>query len=286
MSVFCKFMCVYPLTIVNKRKQTIMAQMVDLGLEVSDDVLSLPDTVTVPCGKCYECMRSLSLDWAYRCAIESRYYDKVCMVTLTYKETDGNLCKRDVQLFLKRLRKKYNVRYFGCGEYGSKGLRPHYHLILFGYLPNDLKFFYRERNGQIVYLSDELANFWKLGFVSVIKGFDLSASIYTSLYLQKAQIDLIRGKVKPFRLMSRRPGIGGDSLAQCDIETDSIYINGKRRRIPRYLLLRFESLGFDLSLLRDKRLKLSDIFFSCSSPLNLKFRRKKQNKFLYERFFS
>lgn len=36
-----------------------------------------------------------------------------------------------VQRFFKRLRKKYQFRYFGVGEYGSKRGRPHYHIIVF-----------------------------------------------------------------------------------------------------------------------------------------------------------
>ena len=43
------------------------------------------------------------------------------------------LYKRDVQLFLKRLRKyikNEKIRFFLCGEYGTEKLRCHYHLIL------------------------------------------------------------------------------------------------------------------------------------------------------------
>lgn len=276
-------MCLYPLFIRNQRKSSILSQCADLGIEVSDDVYDLPDVISVPCGKCVECLKAQSLDWAFRCAIEARNHNDVCMVTLTYRVTDGNLNKRDVQLFIKRLRKKHNVRYFGCGEYGSRGKRPHYHLILFGYCPSDLKPFYREKNGQVVYLSKELEKLWNLGFVSVIKGFDRKAAVYTSLYLQKAQSFEIRGKVKPFRLMSRRPGIGGDSLTCCNIDGDSIIDNGKSRRLPRYLVNRFEKLGFDLDSLRKKRQIKADIFFKCSSPNDLVLRKNKIFKFLYKK---
>lgn len=65
-------------------------------------------------------------------------------ITLTY-DTDFvpiskngfmSLNKRDVQLFLKRLRKKCNdsehpIKYYAVGEYGGKTKRPHYHIILF-----------------------------------------------------------------------------------------------------------------------------------------------------------
>lgn len=47
------------------------------------------------------------------------------------------LRKRDVQLFLKRLRKQLSnfsdakIRYYACGEYGPVHFRPHFHLLLF-----------------------------------------------------------------------------------------------------------------------------------------------------------
>lgn len=58
-------------------------------------------------------------------------------VTLTYANeyipSDG-VCKRDVQLWLKRLRKNYlngQLTYYIVSEYGPITLRPHYHAILF-----------------------------------------------------------------------------------------------------------------------------------------------------------
>lgn len=44
------------------------------------------------------------------------------------------LYKRDLQLFIKRLRKAYEktetIRFFACGEYGPVHFRPHYHILL------------------------------------------------------------------------------------------------------------------------------------------------------------
>lgn len=60
-------------------------------------------------------------------------------LTLTYSEKyvkrtkDGRLSLRfrDVQLFLKQLRKrKFYVKYICVGEYGGQTLRPHYHMLL------------------------------------------------------------------------------------------------------------------------------------------------------------
>lgn len=44
------------------------------------------------------------------------------------------LRKRDLQLFIKRLRfylPDYDIRYFACGEYGPDKFRPHFHLIIY-----------------------------------------------------------------------------------------------------------------------------------------------------------
>lgn len=38
---------------------------------------------------------------------------------------------RDIQLFHKKLRKHFKLRYFGVAEYGSHSNRPHYHIIYF-----------------------------------------------------------------------------------------------------------------------------------------------------------
>ena len=62
-------------------------------------------------------------------------------ITLTYN-TDHvpitqkgymNLCKEDLQKYLKRLRKlnTEKIKYYAVGEYGGKTMRPHYHIIMF-----------------------------------------------------------------------------------------------------------------------------------------------------------
>jgi len=48
-----------------------------------------------------------------------------------------SLCKRDFQLFIKRLRKSTNgsdrtqIKYYAVGEYGGHTKRPHFHAIMF-----------------------------------------------------------------------------------------------------------------------------------------------------------
>lgn len=85
--------------------------------------------------------------WTLRLALELKCHPFASYVTLTYSP-DGlyrnevghcSLTKRDVQLYLKKLRKRVapiKIRYFCCGEYGGLYKRPHYHLIIYGLSPN------------------------------------------------------------------------------------------------------------------------------------------------------
>lgn len=97
--------------------------------------------VPVRCGKCEGCLKSNINSWSFRLSQEGRIATSVSFVTLTYNPEHvpltqsllPTLCKRSLQLFLKRLRKhnRTNIKYFAVGEYGSKSYRPHYHIILF-----------------------------------------------------------------------------------------------------------------------------------------------------------
>lgn len=97
----------------------------------------IEDFTLADCGKCDECKIKMSKEWSHRIELENKYYGgRSAFVTLTFNEDsmdNPSLSKRDVQLFLKRLRKNLDgreIRYYAVGEYGSKHLRKHYHLIL------------------------------------------------------------------------------------------------------------------------------------------------------------
>lgn len=66
----------------------------------------------------------------------TEYYKKV-NYRINYKGCYPYLCKRDLQLFMKRLRKnldKYEsqkIRFFATGEYGPTSFRPHFHILLY-----------------------------------------------------------------------------------------------------------------------------------------------------------
>lgn len=113
-------MCATPMVITNKRTD---------------------EKVSVPCGKCPQCYARKISGWSFRLMQEDKISSSAHFITLTYdneklhRTTNNyrNLCKRDLQLFFKRLRKenKNGIKYYACGEYGSKFGRPHYHVIMF-----------------------------------------------------------------------------------------------------------------------------------------------------------
>ncbi len=115
-----------------------MACHTPLIIEVKGRLNKIP----VPCGKCPPCKLRRINDWVFRLKQEDKVSSSSCFITLTYDTThvpiskNGfmTLKKRDYQLFMKRLRKKMpgiKLKYYACGEYGSKTKRPHYHAILF-----------------------------------------------------------------------------------------------------------------------------------------------------------
>lgn len=195
--------------------------------------------ISVGCGKCFECLQQRATEWAYRICLESSLYEHNCMVTLTYNEDncpkDSHLSKRDLQLFMKRLRKHYNnvkVKFFACGEYGDKKGRPHYHIILFNMYFEDMFWFCKDKKGTDLYRSPVLERLWNKGFSSICE-IEFNVAKYCAIYMQKPPKD---GRPKPFLLMSRRPGIGFGAIREEWLASDKIYYNGRYIKIPRYFL--------------------------------------------------
>lgn len=95
----------------------------------------------VPCGKCIACRIQKKREWTIRLLHESYFHERTSFVTLTYNDEnlpiDLSIRKREMQLFLKRIRKQLDlqdrkIKYYVTGEYGDKSARPHYHGIFFG----------------------------------------------------------------------------------------------------------------------------------------------------------
>lgn len=93
--------------------------------------------VDVACRNCEECRRARLRSWTGRILAEMQTAADTWFVTLTYgggydAEVAYRLDYRDVQLFLKRLRKDgFRFRFVAVGEYGGKRNRAHWHLMIF-----------------------------------------------------------------------------------------------------------------------------------------------------------
>lgn len=205
--------------------------------------------MSFPCGKCHDCLMRRVSGWSFRLIKEGQRANSALFITLTYTtETVPitpkgfmSLRKRDVQLWLKMLRKwrlhytDMPVRYYSVGEYGTHKKRPHYHLIIFNVHSDDI---IKGRSR------------WTHGDVHF--GSVTEASIgYTLKYMCKpSQVPAHQNddRVPEFSHMSR--GLGENYITPSIIAwheaklTDRFYLalaEGKKIALPRYYKKRLYS---------------------------------------------
>lgn len=178
-----------------------------------------------------ECRLAYSREWAIRITHEQAMHEASCFLTLTYDDEHlpafGQLVKRDLQLFFKRLRKACGpFRYVACGEYGELRRRPHFHVALFGLdFRSDRLLSGQGIQGDELYSSATLTRLWGLGDErqQTIGALTFESAAYIARYITKRisgsgasplplACDPATGElVMPnpeFLLCSRRPGIG------------------------------------------------------------------------------
>jgi hypothetical protein len=263
------------------------------------------DTVAdlkLPCGQCIGCRLERSRQWAMRCMHESSLHKQNCFLTLTYAPehlpTDGSLNYEDYQLFMKRLRKRFNgtkIRFYMCGEYGSKERRPHYHAIVFGFDLPDRKFLKKTHNGDSLYTSEILDEVWGLGHC-FIGDVTFKSAAYVARYIMKKvtgeDLDPDTGLsrkfhyysgdgtwLKPeFTKMSLKPGIGKPWLDKfkCDVYPhDYVIVNGKKVKPPKYYdKIYSESDPFDFEDLQYQRFLRSREKLHDNTPERLLVRKE------------
>lgn len=201
------------------------------------------------CGACPECLRKRSNIWALRAVYESKLHADNCMVTLTYdnfeRDKSGRIIgelpvdrslvvnKRDIQLFMKRLRKWYSsfssepIKYIACAEYGSHTHRAHYHLILFNVKFPDIHFYKKSKRGNIIYMSNILTRLWNHG-ICTVDSIRVHSAVarYCTKYCAKSRSD------NTFMLCSHH--IGFEGLLK-DFNGKSYIIEGREYAIPRFI---------------------------------------------------
>lgn len=234
--------------------------------ELSDGSEAIP----IPCGQCIGCRLEYSRQWAMRCYHESQLHQDNAFITLTYNDenlpVDRSISKRELQLFVKRLRKAIapkKIRFFACGEYGSKEktFRPHYHAIIFGYDFPD-RVLHTKKNGHLLFTSKLLDSAWQHKGHALIGAVTFESAAYVARYVTKkrkgkdTRVDPHTGRmqtenydvvnpvtgevwqVEPeFCLMSRRPGIGREWFEKFrgDVEKDFVTLmDGQKVGLPQY----------------------------------------------------
>lgn len=175
------------------------------------------------CGQCLPCRIGRRRVWMHRILLEALQYENNSFVTLTYGDDflpdGGSLVPRDLQLFIKRLRKEVapeKIRFFAVGEYGDKLSRPHYHLALFNY-KSCWRGMSHYRKGVVNCCDqcDRLRDTWASGNVYLGELNSRSAQ-YVCGYVVKKMTSAtdfrLEGRHPEFVRMSRRPGIGVSAM--------------------------------------------------------------------------
>ncbi|AXH73209.1 MAG: replication initiator protein [Microviridae sp.] len=228
----------------------------------------------IPCGQCIGCRLERSQSWATRLRHEAQYHEATSFLTLTYDDAhlpdDYSVSTRELQLFNKRLRKAIGpFRFFACGEYGEKNLRPHYHMILFGHDFALTRTPWRKTaSGFITYRSHLLEKLWTLGHSEIGTVTTASAGYVARYCLKKVGGDLAKehySRVHPitgqivqvapeFITMSNKPGIGSAWIEEFKSDvypSDFVTLDGAKRPVPRYYAKRLTEM--EQQLLKHER---------------------------------
>lgn len=214
------------------------------------------DRITVPCGKCFACQAKKRSEWSLRLKHELKYYDKAIFLTLTYEDEKVPITciednyrlsvnKEDVQLFLKRLRKKLgkrNIKYYLSSEYGGIFKRPHYHAIIFNLNNLDEKI---------------ITDAWGKGNIKIGSVTDASIHYVTGYIIVKDTNPQYTEKC--FSLMSK--GLGKKHIEEnrkyYSGDTNKVYcqVNGYKVNMPRYYkekLFSKETLEHNTEIVRNQ----------------------------------
>lgn len=187
----------------------------------------------VPCGKCAFCLTNKRSQWQFRIYHEMRTQEYPgYFLTLTYdekhvKRVPGvglSLRFRDVQLFLKQVRKrKYYAKYVCVGEYGTDTHRPHYHMLLWTDCP-----------------PETLEQIWFRGRIHFGK-VTMASAMYCLKYIIQPKQKQENGLEKTRAQFSRGIGLSYLDAAMYDYHTFDYEdpelfsrIDGRKVALPRY----------------------------------------------------
>lgn len=193
------------------------------------------------CGHCEQCKRARSREWSLRLTHELAAHPRSMFLTLTYDDDhlkgwvlSPTLDKVDIYTFLTSMKARCKyihlpLSYYGCGEYGDKYGRPHYHVILFGI---DNTIFTEERLTEFWGQGDVQLDFVNLKVIHYVTGY-----VRKKLYKNHLKQDVYGERLAPFSFCTRGLGLEHAKKNRYLINnTKSCTLNGERVSIPRYYL--------------------------------------------------
>lgn len=257
------------------------------------------------CGACPECLQRRSALWALRAVYEAMEHEHNCMITLTYDnfvyDDKGNIIgetpvnpdlkvnKRDIQLFIKRLRKWHSgvssesIKYIACAEYGSRTHRAHYHCILFGVDFSDIHFYKKSKRGNPIFMSNTLTDLWHHG-ICTVDSISVRSAIarYCTKYCAKSRSD------ETFMLCSQKIGLNG--LLR-DFNGYNYMIDGREYTIPRivwehFITEKYKYCGWQFSpkYVNNETGFFDDPKYVLGSVLRQSYRDIRDNDPVYQRY--
>ncbi|WXW90276.1 MAG: replication associated protein [Microviridae sp.] len=221
------------------------------------------------------CRMDRSQAWSTRIKLEASMHEESSFLTLTFNDenlpADGGVHVRDLQLFMKRLRKAIapkKVRYYACGEYGDNFGRPHYHMVLFGFGFPDKTIWRKSPTGHELYRSALLESLWpygncEIGTVTAQSGAYVARYVLKKVggapaddhYTRPHPVTGEMHRVSPeFALMSSRPGIAGDWFDKFEgdvFPSDFLVIDARKVPVPKYFSEKLKGRNLDASRLRE-----------------------------------
>lgn len=217
--------------------------------------------VGFPCGKCPVCLQKRANEWSLRISLESRMYEDLAFVTLTYSPESlysDKLIPSHLSSFMKRLRTYAErlgfdgkIRFYGVGEYGEKRGRPHFHVVLFG-LPQ--RFW------------SCIKDAWRGSIVDIQKPrtVEAVASYVAGYVVKKLYTDA--------KIVTRQSlGLGKAFIDKLQHYTQTIVLNGKTRYIGRYLRNRLAKRLGVLEKVKEEGMRTLEESFAILAPYPIPF---------------
>lgn len=218
------------------------------------------------CGQCAPCRLASARSWSSRLVQEGKVHDLSICATLTYSPEClpqyGTLVRAHVSKFMKALRKVVAARdgglfSFDCtGEYSPPPfMRPHYHIALFGYVPQDYRIAGMSGAGNQEYVAEELTRVWGKGRVT-FQHWSVGAAKYCAdhqawkltgdkgrnvLVVRDASGVVVFERAREFHACSTRPGIGRryyERYGAQDLRQGFSVIDKRQVPVPKYYLRR------------------------------------------------